>query len=132
MEILTRKIRFITRGLFIACVLSGLFISSGEGIQLFPFPTVFDQARPNAALFENGNSKKYSFSVHNSAAQQAVVKNKVQKTQKFFDLAEVGGGGNPKPAPFRFSAVRRDRFSPTFYKAARLCASPSNRAPPIV
>jgi hypothetical protein len=129
MKILFGKFQFITRWIVMTGVLTGLFFSSGEGLQLLPFPPSPDKS---SVHFENGKSKPYSLSVHNFGAQQTFIKNKVQKNQKkIFDFDGICGS-KLKPSKFSFSANVKIRRESDFYIAHRLNAAPSDRAPPVL
>lgn len=130
MKNLPGKIHFITRWFVMIGVLAGLFFSSGEGIQLLPFPNSPERAGKVTVRLENEKSKPYSLSVHNTGAQQNFVKNKVQKDQKILDFAAVGS--KLKPEKFTHAPVIQNFHEPAFYIAHNLSASPSNRAPPAV
>lgn len=124
-----KKNRSITRWLLIAGVLTGLFFSSGEGIQLLPFPSVTAAIEKNNSRFHSGNSKSYSFSLHNSAAHKAIVKSKAQKNHKNFDCPEMFGH-EFQTAELFYPAVGQTEFSATLFKTSGLTAFPSDRAPP--
>lgn len=126
------KIQIVTRWFLIAGVLSGLFFSSGEGVQLLPFPSPISAAfEKNKVSFQDENSKSYSLSVHNSAANSVVVKSKPQKNLK--DLAGAKGFGDDLRQPKFISAtVRQNNSQPAFFKTSNLITAPSDRAPPAI
>ncbi len=131
MRSVLNKIQIIARWFLIAGVLSGLFFSSGEGVQLMPFPSPSAAAEKNKISFQDGNSKSYSLSVHNSAANSVVVKSKPHKNLK--DLACAKGFGNSlRPSKFFSATVRQNNSEPAFFKPSNLITSPSDRAPPVV
>lgn len=126
------KFQIITRWFLIAGVLSGLFFSSGEGVQLLPFPSPLSAAsEKNTFSFQNENCKSYSLSVHNSAAYSVVVKSKPQKNLKYLACANFFGN-NLRPSKFFSAMVRRNNSEPAFFKPANLITSPSDRAPPAI
>ena len=67
------------RWIFIFGVLSGLFFSSGEGIQLLPFPIGESTDSKNTTSALEKNLKSYALSVHNSSSHSALLKSKFQK-----------------------------------------------------
>lgn len=131
MKNLWGKIHLIMRWFVITGVLAGLCFSSGEGIQLLPFPNSPDKAGKVSVQFENGKSKPYSLSVHSTGAHQAFVIGKVQKNHKFFDL-DADSFGKLKPAKFTHEPVIQNFQEPAFYIVQNLSASPSKRAPPVI
>lgn len=68
------------RWLLIYGVLAGLFFSSGEGIQLLPFPvSAKSKASKPSASSRDEPSKSYAFSVFSSRSSFTLLKSKVQK-----------------------------------------------------
>lgn len=60
-------------------VLTGLFFSGGEGIQLLPFPSAEDNNSKNTRSILEKNLKSYAFSIHNSGNPSPLLKSKFQK-----------------------------------------------------
>lgn len=125
------KLRLIGRWFLITGIMTGLFFSSGEGIQLLPFPSTPLNVEKNASAQPDGTSKSYSFSVHNSGANPAKVSSKVHKNLKFLDFADVSGK-ILQTTEFRRLTVGHNNSEPLFFNTPGLIASPSDRAPPAI
>src|SRR5215203_4116315 len=80
---------YCARRLFIFGVLAGLFFSSGEGIQLLPFPVAEGHNFKVTASVPEESSKSYAFSVFSSRNYSALLKSKSQK-----DTAQYLSGGH--------------------------------------
>jgi hypothetical protein len=129
MRKILNKIQLISRWCVLTCLLAGLFFSSGEGIQLFPFPVAPDQTeRKNVS---DKKDKVYSFSVLNSSGHAGVTYSKIQKNLKFLDFAQFFRG-NPPPSKMRLFEIGPQSSRPVFYNSSVLVRTPSDRAPPAV
>jgi hypothetical protein len=114
-------------------VVIGLFFSSGEGRQLFPFPTTADTTKENTFEIKNGKSKFYSYSVRNSSSQTIAVKYKGQKNFKQSDCGGIGYAANEYEPPKFIRVVSLQNYSQNiFFNFPLYRAIPSDRAPPIV
>ena len=58
-----KKYQLIFRAAVLCAVLTGLLISCGEGIQLFPFPTT-ELSTTNSAFLSSENEIVYQFNAH--------------------------------------------------------------------
>ncbi len=135
--ILMKKFAFMTRQnytrwIFIFVVLTGLFFSGGEGVQLLPFPIAEGNNSKNTASILVKNPKAYAFSVHNSGNHSSLLESKFQK-----DTNQYLPGGH---LTFDWSNVRatfclqsaRNREEADFSHNSLVLGSQSDRAPPAV
>jgi len=111
--------------------MAGLFFSSGEGIQLLPFPATPAQTEKNSAPRPDEKYKVYSFSVHNSAIHKSAVKTKIQKK---FNHPDCSGTiyCHLFPVKLIYSPDPKIYFAPKFFSTSIFPASSSNRAPPAI
>jgi hypothetical protein len=118
--------------IFLFSVLTGLFFSSGEGIQLFPFPIVEgNNSKNNFSIIEK-NLKSYAFSVHNSGNHSSLIKSKFQK-----QINKYLAGGDlifdwSNPYVTLCLQTRRYRVEASLLYASVFLSSQSDRAPPFV
>ena len=120
------------RWVFIFGVLAGLFISGGEGIQLFPFPVAEANKSEITASVPEQNPKSYAFSVFNSRNSSTLLKSKFQKyTNQYlsgeawkFDRSEIR-------INFCLSSAQNRQEANLLHKSLVL-SSQSDRAPPMV
>lgn len=132
-----KKIAFITRlncarWILILGVLAGLCFSSGEGVQLLPFPITESNNSENTSSNLEKNLKSYALSVHNSGNHSPSLKFKFQKQDNKYPVR-----GH---LTFDWSSVRanlfleraRNRKEAYLSHAAVFLASKSDRAPPTV
>ena len=75
------------RSIFIFGVLTGLFFSGGEGVQLLPFPVAEIDNIENARSILDKNTRSYAFSILHLGSQSPLVKSKFQKQANLFALA---------------------------------------------
>ena len=120
------------RWIFIFGLFAGLFFSSGEGIQLMPFPvSEHGGAARNVSISEE-NSKSYAFSVFNSRAFSALLKAKFQKVSNPYLSGErFSTEYSERNANFCPDATQKYRRS-SFLHASPAADSRSNRAPPAI
>lgn len=125
-----KGVSYITRWFLLIGVLSGIFFSSGEGVQLMPFPASQSKNEKKSSFLEDEREKYYAFSVHNFTNSLSI-KSKVQKNIKDFDESK------PDANEFRIEKLsvsqseRKYSRDACFY-AVRFLNSPSNRAPPAL
>ncbi len=120
------------RWILILGVLTGLFFSGGEGIQLLPFPIAEDCNSKNTASILEKNLKSYALSVHNSGNHFTLFKSKFQKHANQYPAAGhltfVWSSVHTKL--FLQSAGNREEVN--LSHAAGFLTSQSGRAPPAV
>ncbi len=127
---MTRNSR--ARWIFIFGVLAGLFLSGGEGVQLFPFPISESGYSENTASVLESNLKSYAYSVHNSGGHSTLLKSKLQKHVNQY----LHGGhltfdwSNSRANSCLQSALNRREAN--FSHTAVFPSSQSDRAPPVI
>ncbi|MCD9185201.1 MAG: hypothetical protein LUM44_02120 [Pyrinomonadaceae bacterium] len=131
MKDVSKNVKSFTRWVFVIGVMTGLFFSGGEGIQLFPFSANFTEVERNADLLQTGKSKSYAFSVYNSNAHSGITKSKNQKNTKYFDCADVAEN-RWQTIKFNYSPVQQNYHRAAFSTSSDIFISPSDRAPPAV
>lgn len=121
------------RWLFIYGVLFGLLFSSGEGIQLMPFPLSAESkvSKLNAFSREDA-SKSYAFSIFSSRNSFTSLKAKFQK-----DADQYLSGEQSTPerseTPDDLCSFAAENFKPArFLHFALVPRSRSKRAPPMI
>jgi len=121
-----------TRWILIFGLLAGLFFSSGEGIQLFPFPIAEGDSSKNTASIDVNNQKFYAFSVHNSGGHLPTLQSKFQKqTNQYLHVGRLSVGWSNFQANFRLASARH-REEADFSHTCIVLGSLSDRAPPII
>lgn len=131
MKDVLKNLKSFTRLILIVGVMTGLFFSGGEGIQLLPFPTVAAQTEKEAAQIHSGKSKSYAFSVNNSNIHNGTVKSKSQKNLKYFDLADVVKNRR-QTIDFLYLSAKPNYYRAAFSVSTDIFISPSDRAPPVI
>jgi hypothetical protein len=121
-----------TRWILIFGLLAGLFFSSGEGVQLFPFPIAEGDSSKNTASIDVNNQKFYAFSVHNSGVHLPTLQSKSQKqTNQYLHVGRLTVGWSNFKANFCLTSARQ-REEADFSRASLVLGSLSDRAPPAV
>ena len=121
-----------TRWILIFGLLAGLFFSSGEGIQLFPFPIAEGDSSKNTASIDVNNQKFYAFSVHNSSCHLPTLQSKFQKqANQYLPVGRLTVGWSNFQANFCLTSARQ-REEADFSRASLVLGSLSDRAPPAV
>ena len=119
-----------TRWILIFGLLAGLFFSSGEGIQLFPFPIAEGDSSKNTASIDVNNQKFYAFSVHNSGVHLPTLQSKSQKqTNQYLHVGRLSVGWSNFPANFCLPSAHK-REEADFSRTSLVSDSQSDRAPP--
>lgn len=129
-KISLKGFRYAAHWILLIGVLPGIFFSSGEGIQLMPFPASQNTNEKKSSFLEDEREKYYAFSVHNYTNSLSI-KSKVQKNVKDFDESK------PDANEFR---VEKLSVSPSqqycgeiaYFYDFRFLTSSSNRAPPML
>lgn len=123
--------QYLTRWFLLIGVMTGIFFSSGEGVQLFPFPVISDTTETNTIALRDESYKPYSLSLHNSAGFSVVLKAKVQKNLKHPAGAD-SFGNEFCPTISTHPPFRQISREITFPHSSILLTSASDRAPPII
>jgi len=111
-------------------LLAGLFFSSGEGIQLFPFPIAEGDSSKNTASIDVNNQKFYAFSVHNSGGHLPTLQSKSQKqTNQYLHVGHLTFGWSSLQANFCLPSAH-NREEADFSHTSLVLSSQSDRAPP--
>jgi len=119
-----------TRWILIFGLLAGLFFSSGEGIQLFPFPIAEGDSSKNTASIDVNNQKFYAFSVHNSGGHLPTLQSKFQKpTNQYLSGGHLTFGWSNFRANFCLQPAH-DRREANLSHTSVFLNSPSDRGPP--
>jgi len=120
------------RWIFIFGVMTGLFFSGGEGIQLFPFPVAEDSSSKISASVPDKNPKSYAFSVFSSRNYSNLLKSKFQKdANQYLSSEGLIFGGSEISANFCRQSVQ-NRQEANLLRLALVLSSQSDRAPPMV
>lgn len=131
MKDVLKNLKSFSRWFFVIGVMTGLFFSGGEGIQLFPFSVASTEVESSADQLQTGESKSYAFSVYNSNSHSGIAKTKNQKNTKYFDLADVVKN-RWHTIEFLYSPTKQNYQRTAFSTSAEIFISPSDRAPPAV
>ena len=120
------------RWIFIFGVLVGLFFSSGEGVQLLPFPITESNNSKNTSSTLEKNLKSYALSVHNSGNHSPSLKSKFQKQDNQYPvrghLTFDWSGIHAK----LFLQSARNHEEANLSLASVFLSSQSDRAPPAI
>jgi hypothetical protein len=120
------------RWIFIFCVLTGLFFSGGEGVQLFPFPVMEGDNSKTTSSFQERNSKSYAFSIYNSANHTSLFKSKFQKHAcQYLSGAHLIFNWSNSNANFYFQSVYNRKESDPWHTSV-LLGSITDRGPPVI
>jgi hypothetical protein len=120
------------RWIFIFGVLAGLFLSGGEGVQLFPFPISESGYSENTASVLESNLKSYAYSVHNSGGHSTLLESKFQKdTSRFLPGGHLTFNWTGSGANFCLQSAH-NREKADFSHISLVLGSQSDRAPPTV
>jgi hypothetical protein len=119
----------IGRMILLISVMTGIFFSCGEGIQLLPFPvlTVNTEKYSNSVYQEK--ISPYSFSVHNVGGNFTFLKNKLSKIKDLFCHSFIKDFW--QPTKNRFSSLAVFSVFQTFLKTTKFLPDVSDRAPPL-
>ena len=121
-----------TRWILIFGLLAGLFVSSGEGVQLFPFPISEGNNSKNSSALNEKSQKSYAFSVHNSGGHLPTLQSKFQKqANQYLPVGRLTVGWSNFQANFCLTSARQ-REEADFSRASLVLGSLSDRAPPAV
>jgi hypothetical protein len=110
-------------------VLTGIFFSNAEGVQLFPFPVLENTTEKKSFLLE-GKYKSYFLSAHHFSNLSISHKSKSAKSVKDLACGAMAAGENRQTEILYFQSKRNFREAELFY-AFRLLKSSSDRAPPF-
>ena len=125
-----KNFQYITRWLLLISVLTGIFFSNGEGVQLFPFPVSPDTAEKNSnSLEEEGNCKSYYLSAHKFTNLSLSLKSKSQKNTKGYACGTIYANNSGETAFFSLLLKQNFKETTPFYTSGFLI-QPSDRAPP--
>jgi len=120
------------RCILIFGVLTGLFFSGGEGIQLFPFPITEVNTSKVSASHAEENSKSYAFSVFSYRNYSAFLKVKFQKQAYQYLSGEYFTFGRSETrADFCLQSARSGKKT-KLLRLAPVADSQSGRAPPTI
>ena len=125
-----KTLRHLTRWIILCGVLTGIFFSSGEGLQLMPFPDSPVGAGKSASRMRDEREKFYSFSVH-SFPLSLSLKSKVQKGSDHF-VCSNACASEFEIAGFLISQPAASPFERPFFYASPSFLIPSGRAPPAI
>jgi hypothetical protein len=133
MEVFLFKIRQnSTSWIFIFSVLVGLFFSSGEGVQLFPFPITEESNASKSFSFLEKNPKSYAFSIYNFGNHSLLFKSKFQKhVNKHLAGARLIFNWSNANAIFYFHSAYNSRETGHWHISAPK-GSLTDRGPPII
>ena len=121
-----------TRWILIFGLLAGLFFSSGEGVQLFPFPISEGNNAKNSSALNEKSQKSYAFSVHNSGGHLPTLQSKFQKqANQYLPVGHLTVGWSNFQANFCLPSAH-NREEADFSPPAFVLSSQSDRAPPTV
>jgi hypothetical protein len=121
-----------TRWILIFGLLAGLFFSSGEGVQLFPFPISEGNNAKNASTIFENSQKSYAFSVHNSGGHLPTLQSKFQKqANQYLPVGHLTFGWSSLQANFCLKSAH-NREEANFSRPAVFPSSQSDRAPPVI
>jgi hypothetical protein len=121
----------MTRWFLLIGVLTGIFFSGGEGIQLLPFPSRSETTGNFSGAPPGEFYRPYSLSLHNSAGFSMVLKAKTPKSPK--DLIGVDVFRKEStPAGLYYSSSTRKSSAATFFHTSIFLTSTSDRAPPTI
>lgn len=125
------KVNYVTRWFLLIGVMTGICFSSGEGIQLLPFPASPEQTEKNTIPQQDEKFKAYTLSVLSSAIHTSAVKSKVQKDLKQPACADIIGC-RIEFINHHFQPSARVDFAVRFFPTSIFPATPSSRAPPAI
>ena len=121
-----------TRWILIFGLLAGLFFSSGEGVQLFPFPISEGNNAKNSSALNEKSQKSYAFSVHNSGGHLPTLQSKFQKqANQYLPVGHLTFGWSSLQANFCLKSAH-NREEANFSRPAVFPSSQSDRAPPVI
>ena len=121
-----------TRWILIFGLLAGLFVSSGEGVQLFPFPISEGNNSKNSSALNEKSQKSYAFSVHNSGGHLPTPQSKFQKqANQYLPVGHLTFGWSSLQANFCLKSAH-NREEANFSRPAVFPNSQSDRAPPVI
>lgn len=129
--VIDRKYAF--RSIILLGLLLGLFVSSGEGVRLFPLPlTHSERADTVSPELSIGASENYNFAVHRFRNASKIVKSKIAKRSAIEQSAAAA-----LPEPFELVTAARLQTKPGSVRprSFQLLIShsvPPGRAPPAV
>lgn len=122
--------RYITRWILLIGVITGIFFSSGEGIQLLPFPISPDNSEKGSFFLQAERGKSYTLSIRNFAHSLSI-KSKIQKNVKDLACSDLCANEFDVNRFFSF-ALKQNHLEIGFFYAYRFFNLSSSRAPPIV
>ncbi len=119
----------VMRGILLFCLLSGLFLSGGEGVRLLPFP---DSELPDrsASITSFGGFKSFQLSVGSSENSDGICQLKLRARA----LDQSAGGNSSIEVPLRAAIATTVRIGSFERNTSNTTASftiLSGRAPPV-
>ena len=124
-----KKFRYVLRWLLITIVITGIFFSNGEGIQLLPFPVSPDKNEKSSFL-QDEESKSYTISARKFSHSRPI-KTKIQKNTK--DFSCLGLCANQFDGEkFFISQFEQNHPKTVFIYSSRILHTYSTRGPPLV
>jgi hypothetical protein len=118
------------RWILIFGVLTGLFFSGGEGIQLFPFPVTEVNSSKISASVREESSKSYAFSVYSYRNYSTFLKAKFQKHANLYLSGEYFTFHRSETRANFCLPPAQNRREINFLRRAPVADSQSKRAPP--
>lgn len=125
------RIQYAARLLMLIGVLTGILFSSGEGVQLLPFPVSPEKSEKNSYPVQNGNYKSYSLSTYNSSAHSVLLKIKSKKDIKAPFCGAIYRTECDHKESVQFVPAQGYKERAVFNTPGYLI-SPSDRAPPAI
>ncbi|CAN5336261.1 hypothetical protein BH20ACI2_BH20ACI2_18830 [soil metagenome] len=126
-----RKPQVNVRWFLLICVLAGSFFSSGEGVQLLPFPDRDEPSEKGASDLAGGTHRSYTLSVHNLTSSKVSKANSPRKAPKEIVAYRPESSGGIKPIIAPDLAANYDRMPSAFDNQPAISWSPG-RAPPAI
>lgn len=124
-----RKLQINVRWFLLICVLAGSFFSSGEGVQLLPFPDRDKRCERGVCQLSADTSRSYTLSVHNLTSSKVAKANSKKKTPKEIVVFRLESNGRISPVNWADIVARYDREPSALDNQPAISWSPG-RAPP--
>ena len=119
------------RYLLTLALLSGLIVSSGEGLRLFPIPAPEGFSGSVTTELSAQRSSGYQFAVHRFGNSANTLGSKLLKKKKTVDSVDPGTQSAPRSVRFLELTVSSNFTSNTISVSSGLLLSPDGRAPPL-
>ncbi len=125
------KLKSMARWFLLISVLAGSFLSSGEGIQLLPFPVTERTGEGAPSDFHGGPKRTYAFSVHNLSNSLLLKSSFHNKVKKEATVHNAVSAGRYEIIDFVYPAPHTHRKQISLGTQPVL-SIPSDRAPPAL